>query len=104
MFRVTRYPMIYKAELGQVGYRKKYRVAGRVRVPAGHWLLYTLIHNTDHQRITKKYSLFWDTLLGNVKRFDRIFNLARTRTGKPKCYSSEGELGGPLLHFEHRHD
>ena len=37
MFRVTRYPMISKTESGQVGYRKKYRVAGRVRVPAGHW-------------------------------------------------------------------
>ena len=36
MFRVTRYPMIYKTESGRVGYRKKYRVAGRVRVPAGH--------------------------------------------------------------------
>ena len=36
MFRVTRYPMIYKTESGWVGYRKKYRVAGRVRVPAGH--------------------------------------------------------------------
>ena len=36
MFRVTRYPMISKTEPGRVGYRKKYRVAGRVRVPAGH--------------------------------------------------------------------
>ena len=36
MFRVTRYPMISKPESGRVGYRKKYRVAGRVRVPAGH--------------------------------------------------------------------
>ena len=36
MFRVTRYPMISKTELGRVGYQKKYRVAGRVRVPAGH--------------------------------------------------------------------
>ena len=36
MFRVTRYPMISKTEMGWVGYRKKYRVAGRVRVPAGH--------------------------------------------------------------------
>ena len=38
MFRVTRYPMISKTELGRVGYQKKYRVAGRDRVPAGHWL------------------------------------------------------------------
>ena len=38
MFRVTRYPMISKTESGRAGYRKKYRVAGRVRVPAGHWL------------------------------------------------------------------
>ena len=37
MFRVTRYPMISKTESGRVGYRKKYRVAGRVRVPAEHW-------------------------------------------------------------------
>ena len=37
MFRVTRYPMISKTESGRIGYRKKYRVAGRVRVPAGHW-------------------------------------------------------------------
>ena len=37
MFRVTRYPMISKTESGRVGYRKKYLVAGRVRVPAGHW-------------------------------------------------------------------
>ena len=36
MFRVTRYQMISKTESGQVGYRKKYWVAGRVRVPAGH--------------------------------------------------------------------
>ena len=28
--------MISKAESGRVGYRKKYRVASRVRVPAGH--------------------------------------------------------------------
>ena len=39
MFRVTRYPMISKTESGRVGYRKKYRVAGRVRVPAGHCFL-----------------------------------------------------------------
>ena len=39
MFRVTRYPMISKTESGRVGYRKKYRVAGRVRVPAGHCLV-----------------------------------------------------------------
>ena len=39
MFGVTRYPMISKTESGRVGYRKKYRVAGRVRVPAGHWTL-----------------------------------------------------------------
>ena len=31
--------MISKTESGWVGYRKKYRVAGRVRVPAGHWCL-----------------------------------------------------------------
>ena len=37
MFWVTRYPIISKTESGRVGYRKKYRVAGRVRVPAGHW-------------------------------------------------------------------
>ena len=36
MFRVTRYPMISKTESGRVGYRKKYRVAGRVWVPTGH--------------------------------------------------------------------
>ena len=36
MFRVTRYPMISKTESGRVGYWKKYRVAGRVWVPAGH--------------------------------------------------------------------
>ena len=36
MFRVTRYPMISKTESGRVGYQNKYRVAGRVRVPAGH--------------------------------------------------------------------
>ena len=29
--------MISKTESGRVGYQKKYRVAGRVRVPAGHW-------------------------------------------------------------------
>ena len=36
MFWVTRYLMISKTE--SVGYRKKYRVAGRVRVPAEHWM------------------------------------------------------------------
>ena len=30
--------MISKTESGRVGYQKKYRVAGRVRVPAGHCL------------------------------------------------------------------
>ena len=40
MFRVTRYPMISKTESGRVRYRKKYRVSGRVRVPAGHWSRY----------------------------------------------------------------
>ena len=34
MFRVTLYLMISKTELGRVGYRKKYRVAGRVQVLA----------------------------------------------------------------------
>ena len=29
--------MIPKTESGRVKYRKKYRVAGRVWVPAGHW-------------------------------------------------------------------
>ena len=29
--------MIFKTESGRVGYRMKYRVSGRVRVPAGHW-------------------------------------------------------------------
>ena len=43
MFRVTRYPMISKTESGRVRYRKKYGVAGRVRVPAGHWLLQLLL-------------------------------------------------------------
>ena len=38
IFRVTRYPMIFKTESGRVGYRMKYRVSGRVRVPAGPWL------------------------------------------------------------------
>ena len=40
MFRFTRYPMISKTKSGRVRYLKKYRVAGRVRVPAGHcqWL------------------------------------------------------------------
>ena len=37
MFRLTCYLTISKTELGRVGYRKKYRVAGRVRVPAGYW-------------------------------------------------------------------
>ena len=41
MFRVTRYPMISKTESGRVRYRQKYRVAGRVRVPAGHWFGWT---------------------------------------------------------------
>ena len=38
MYPDTRYPMISKTESGRVGYQKKYRVAGRVRVPAGHWV------------------------------------------------------------------
>ena len=46
MFRVTRYPMISKTESGRVGYRKKYRVAGRVRVPAGHCSYNCYIHWT----------------------------------------------------------
>ena len=28
--------MIFKNESGRVGYQMKYRVSGRVRVPAGH--------------------------------------------------------------------
>ena len=43
MFRVTRYPMISKTESGGVGYRQKYWVAGRVRVPAGHCWYLTMI-------------------------------------------------------------
>ena len=43
MFRVTRYPMISETESGRVGYGKKYRVAGRVRVPAGHCLHVLLV-------------------------------------------------------------
>ena len=39
MFRVTRYPIISKTESGWIGYRKEYRVAGRVRVPAGHCIV-----------------------------------------------------------------
>ena len=46
MFRVTRYPMISKTESGRVGYQKKYRVAGRVRVPAGHCLHVVLVLQT----------------------------------------------------------
>ena len=38
MFGFTRYPMKSKTESGRVGYRKKYRVAGRVWVPPGHWI------------------------------------------------------------------
>ena len=38
MFWGTRYPMISKTGSGRVGYRKKFRVAGRVQVPAGHWI------------------------------------------------------------------
>ena len=30
---VTRYPMIFKTESGRAGYRKKYRVSGRIREP-----------------------------------------------------------------------
>ena len=41
MFRVTRYPMISKTESGRVGYQEKYRVAGRVWVPAGHCCWFT---------------------------------------------------------------
>ena len=35
LLRVTRYQMISK--LNRVRYQMKYRVSGRVRVPAGHW-------------------------------------------------------------------
>ena len=38
--------MISKTELGRVGYQKKYRVAGRVRVPAGH------CHHDEHDDMT----------------------------------------------------
>ena len=48
MFRVTRYPMISKTESGRVGYQKKYRVAGRVRVPAGHCS--RSVEVTEHDR------------------------------------------------------
>ena len=37
MFWGTRYPMISKTGSGRVGYRKKFRVAGRVQVATGHW-------------------------------------------------------------------
>ena len=47
MFRVTRYPMISKTESGRVGYHQKYRVAGRVRVPAGHWLFIILMYKAS---------------------------------------------------------
>ena len=35
--------MIFKTESGRVGYRKKYRVVGRVRVPVGHCLRHVVI-------------------------------------------------------------
>ena len=57
MFRVTRYPMISKTESGRVGYRKKYRVAGRVRVPAGHWL--KLIEVSFVQRLNRWFYYWW---------------------------------------------
>ena len=53
MFRVTRYPMISETESGRVGYRKKYRVEGRGRVPAGHcpWVGVGLKDNLDNAKI-----------------------------------------------------
>ena len=45
--------MISKTESGRVGYRKEYRVAGRVRVPAGHcqgdirWLIHGDTEDSD---------------------------------------------------------
>ena len=69
--------MISKTESGRVGYRKKYRVAGRVRVPAGHccqpsfpksliksgdfekpcWGDMALLKKTEHS----ERDFFWDT-------------------------------------------
>ena len=75
MFRVTRYPMISKPESGRVGYRKKYRVAGRVRVPAGHWRVFVKhwafleweqnwqgIRNICWQR-----HIYWKSKVDNIK-------------------------------------
>ena len=59
MFRVTRYPMISKTESGRVGYRKKYRVAGRVRVPAGHCphpFMHSCIHSFIHSSVSPAHS------------------------------------------------
>ena len=55
MFRVTHYPMISKTESGRIGYRKKYGVAGRVRVPAGHWLQ-KMFTRTPSKKIASKCS------------------------------------------------
>ena len=47
--------MISKTESGWVGYRKKYRVAGRVRVPAGHCLTVELTNTALPFQYIYKY-------------------------------------------------
>ena len=74
MFRVTRYPMISKTESGRVRYRKKYRVASRVRVPAGHC--------RDREREVKM-----------KKKFSRILEKRESRWSLPHRVISEVKTG-----------
>ena len=53
--------MISKTESGRVGYGKKYRVAGRVRVPTGHcisaiyqFIRFKSVGETDHTSAYKE--------------------------------------------------
>ena len=61
--------MISKTESGRVGYREKYRVAGRVRVPAGHWLrpLTGIIH---------RYKKIFQSQMLNVRKMPKMASMA----------------------------
>ena len=89
MFRVTRYPIISKTESGRVGYRKKYWVAGRVRVPAGHWSPGIQEECTIWSNLmqTNDFFVFW-------KIFELKFHFTFEFPRSSQSYVVEESIGG----------
>ena len=103
MFRVTRYPMISKTESGRVGYRNKYRVAGRVRVPAGHWMQPTPAMEAPRTKNKEKIRKQIDKEWWNLPQQGRLLEqrawapLGVTRPGVEHWINSIEESNGRFL-------